>query len=167
MRYFCNFFIILLMGLSVEGFAQNYTMNDLCGCYRTDDSNIILNLSADGIFSIQLYHPNDILIGKWEVKKRTILLNRELSPRDSITVYHTTEGDVFSLEYTSRIEDNFTGKPYYYFTQKSIKVINANKLLYGYSVKSKRYSIKLKKGPKIYLMRNTDKSAPHKSTSLQ
>ena len=107
------------------------------------------------------------MIGKWEVKKRTILLNRELSPRDSITVYHTTEGDVFSLEYTSRIEDNFTGKPYYYFTQKSIKVINANKLLYGYSVKSKRYSIKLKKGPKIYLMRNTDKSAPHKSTSLQ
>ena len=137
MRYLHNILIVLMLGLPVTGIAKSYTMGDLCGCYHTDDSNIILYLSADGTFSIQLYSPNDILIGKWEVKKRTILLNSSLSLRDSI-----------------RIEDHFSGKPNYYFKEKAIKILNVYKLFYGYSIKAKRHSIKFKRGPKIYLIRN-------------
>lgn len=155
MRYLHNILIVLMLGLPVTGIAKSYTMGDLCGCYHTDDSNIILYLSADGTFSIQLYSPNDILIGKWEVKNRTILLNSSLSPRDSITIYNRISSDMgFSSERSIRIEDHFSGKPNYYFKEKAIKILNVYKLFYGYSIKAKRHSIKFKRGPKIYLIRN-------------
>lgn len=155
MRYLHNILIVLMLGLPVTGIAKSYTMGDLCGCYHTDDSNIILYLSADGTFSIQLYSPNDILIGKWEVKKRTILLNSSLSPRDSISIYNRISSDMgFSSERSIRIEDHFSGKPNYYFKEKAIKILNVYKLFYGYSIKAKRHSIKFKRGPKIYLIRN-------------
>lgn len=154
MRYLRYVLIILMLELPVTGIAKSYTMGEVCGCYHTEDSNIILNLSADGTFSIQLYSPNDILIGKWEVKKRTILLNSSLSPRDSITIYNRISSDMgFSSERSIRIEDHFSGKPLYYFKQQEIKIINSNKLFYGHSAKLKRNAIKFKKGSKIYLIR--------------
>ena len=157
MRFLRNFLIIILLGLPVTGVAKSYTKDDLCGCYQTENSNIILNLSSDGTFSIKLYSPNDILIGKWEVQKRTIILNCTSSPRDSITVYHVILSDKgFTSGRKTLIKDDFTYKPLYYFQQKEIKIININKLFYGHSVKKKRHSIKFKKGPKINLIRDVN-----------
>lgn len=154
MRYLRYVLIILMLELPVTGIAKSYTMGEVCGCYHTEDSNIILNLSADGTFSIQLYSPNDILIGKWEVKKRSILLNCTPSSRDSITVYHRISSDKgITSERNVRIEDHFTSKPLYYFKQQEIKIINSSKLFYGHSAKLKRNAIKFKKGSKIYLIR--------------
>lgn len=134
----------LMIAMLLNSNATSFTKSDVLGCWLTEDTNTILELSSDGTFLLTyiphnsngaIEHLRKVEVrGTWEISNRFIILNRDFP------VYSALEG--------RSIGD---------FDVKKVKVCDKHKLLWGYSIKSIHmgYSkMRFRKGHKIYMFKD-------------